>query len=408
MKIVSLEAENIKCLKAIEIKPDGNMVVIGGDNGNGKSSILDSIEYALGGSKHIPGQPIRNGQEKARIVLDLGDIQVIRTFTKNGTSLVVKSKEGATFPTPQAMLDKIVGNLSFDPSEFFRMDDKKRIETLKKLVGLDFTELNKSRKEAFDSRTDINRRGKELKAQYESISYCKDVPDKEVSVVALSNKLMSALAENQKLDDAKRSLEHNKLRIAKLDEQIKQITGEKTKIETYMIKDETTIKDFQKIDVSNIQSQINSAEEVNKSIRANDAKKLLEIALQELRGKSEAASLALINIDATKQQMLEKANFPIKGLAFDEEAVTFNGIPFDQISQGERIKVSVAMGLVMNPKLKILLIRDGSLLDEKNLAMVSKMASKMDAQVWIERVGKGKECQVIISDGEIVKETVNA
>jgi len=408
MKIVSLEAENVKCLKAIEIKPDGHMVVIGGDNGNGKSSILDSIEYALGGSKHIPGQPIRNGQEKARIVLDLGDIQVIRTFTKNGTSLVVKSKEGATFPTPQAMLDKIVGNLSFDPSEFFRMDDKKRIETLKKLVGLDFTELNKSRKEAFDSRTDINRRGKELKAQYESLSYCKDVPDKEVSVVALSNKLMSALAENQKLDDAKRSIENNRLRMAKLDEQIKQITAEKTKIETYMAKDETTIKDFQKIDVSNIQSQINSAEEVNKSIRANDAKKALEIALQELRGKSEAASLALINIDATKQQMLEKANFPIKGLAFDEETVTFNEIPFDQISQGERIKVSVAMGLVMNPTLKILLIRDGSLLDEKNLAMISKMASKMDAQVWIERVGKGKECQVIISDGEIVKETVNA
>lgn len=403
MKIVSLEAENIKCLKAIEIKPDGNMVVIGGENGNGKSSILDSIEYALGGSKHIPGQPIRNGQEKARIVLDLGDIQVTRTFTKNGTNLVVKSKDGATFATPQAMLDKIVGNLSFDPSEFFRMDDKKRIETLKTLVGLDFTELNKNHKEAFDTRTDINRRGKELKAQYESLSYCKDVPDKEVSVAELSKQLTDAIFKNQKLSNDKRSLENNQLRITRIDEQIKQLMEEKTKIESYVKKDRYTVEDLKEIDVSEIQNNINSAEEINKKVRANDAKRALETALQELRGKSEAISIALKGIDETKQQMMEKAKFPIKGLAFDEETVTFNSIPFDQISQGERIKISVAMGLVLNPKLKILLIRDASLLDEKNLEMVAKMAQKMDAQVWLERVGHGKECQIIISDGTIVK-----
>jgi DNA repair exonuclease SbcCD ATPase subunit len=200
MKIVSLEAENVKCLKAIEIKPDGNLVVIGGDNGNGKSSILDSIEYALAGGKHIPEKPIREGQEKARIVLDLGDLQVIRTFTKNGTNLVVKSKEGATFPSPQDMLNKILGNLSFDPLEFVRMDNRQRIETLKKLVGIDFTELNNRYKAAFDKRTDTNRRGKELKAQYDSLPFHKDVPDKEVSVSELSKQLTNALSANQKLN----------------------------------------------------------------------------------------------------------------------------------------------------------------------------------------------------------------
>jgi DNA repair exonuclease SbcCD ATPase subunit len=401
MKIVSLEAENVKCLKAIEIKPDGNLVIIGGNNGAGKSSILDSIEYALAGSKHIPDRPIREGQEKARIILDLGDIQVIRTFTKNGTNLVVKSKDGATFATPQDMLNKIVGNLSFDPSEFFRMDDKKRIETLKKLVGLDFTELTKNYKDAFDTRTDINRRGKELKAQYDSLSYCNDVPDKEVSVAELSKQLTDALMQNKRLDDLKRSLDNNELKITRVNEQIIQLMEEKAKIENFITSEKANIKKLKPIDVSEIQSRISSAEEVNKTIRANDAKKALETALQELRGKSEAISITLKGIDETKQQMMEKAKFPIKGLAFDEETVTFNGIPFDQISQGERIKISVAIGLVLNPKLKILLIRDASLLDEKNLEMVAKMAQKMDAQVWLERVGKGKECQIIISDGSI-------
>jgi len=407
MKIVSLEAENIKCLKAIEIKPDGHMVVIGGENGNGKSSILDSIEYALGGSKHVPGQPIRNGQEKARIVLDLGDIQVTRTFTKNGTNLVVKSKEGATFPTPQAMLDKIVGNLSFDPSEFFRMDNKKRIEILKKLVGLDFTELNKSHKEAFDSRTDINRRGKELKAQYDGLPFNKDVPDKEVSVAELSKQLTDALSSNQKLNEVKRSLDNNQSKIDNINKQIAQLTEERSKIETYINTEQSQLKKLKTVDVTEIQNQIASSEDINNKIRQNIKKNSLNVELEKLREESQSLSGELESITTSKNEMMEKAKFPIKGLAFDEETVTFNNIPFDQISQGERIKISVAMGLVLNPKLKILLIRDASLLDKKNLEMIAKMAEKMDAQVWLERVGTGKECQIVIQDGMIIQESVN-
>lgn len=403
MKIVSLEAENIKCLKAIEIKPDGHTVIIGGENGNGKSSILDSIEYALAGGKHIPEKPIREGQEKARIVLDLGGLQVVRTFTKNGTNLVVKSKEGATFSSPQAMLDKIVGNLSFDPSEFFRMDSKKRVETLKKLVGLDFTELNNKYKTAFERRTEVNRRGKELKAQYDSFPSHKDVPDKEVSVAELSKQLTNAVAENQKLDEAKRSLDHNKLRLTKIEEQIKQLTKEKESVESFINKEESTLAKIKRIDLSEIQDSINSAEDINNKIRENIKKLSLNVELEKLRDESQMLSETLGSIIVNKNELMEKAKFPIKGLSFDEETVTFNGIPFDQISQGERIKISVAIGLVLNPKLKILLIRDASLLDQKNLEMIAKMAEKMDAQVWLERVGKGKECQIIISDGAIVK-----
>ncbi len=407
MKIVSLEAENIKCLKAIEIKPDGNMVIIGGENEAGKSSILDSIEYALAGSKHIPEKPIRNGQEKARIVVDLDEIQVIRTFTKNGTNLVVKSKDGATFPSPQAMLDKLVGNLSFDPSEFFRMDDKERIEVLKKIVGLDFDELNKKYKEVFDQRTDINRRGKELKAQYDGLPFHKDMPDKEVSVAELSKQLTDALAVNQKLDEAKKSLDHNKLRLTEIEEQIKLLTKEKESRKSFIKKEESTLDKIQRIDLLEIQDSINSAEDINNKVRENIKKRSLNIELEKLRDESGNLSQELESITDTKKEMMENAKFPIKGLSFDEDTVMFNNIPFDQISQGARIKISVAIGLVMNPKLKILLIRDASLLDDKNLEMIAKMTAKMDAQVWLERVGRGKECSVIIEDGNILEHAEN-
>jgi len=403
MKIVSLEAENVKCLKAIEIKPDGNLVVIGGDNGNGKSSILDSIEYALAGGKHIPEKPIREGQEKARIVLDLGDLQVIRTFTKNGTNLVVKSKEGATFPSPQDMLNKILGNLSFDPLEFVRMDNRQRIETLKKLVGIDFTELNNRYKAAFDKRTDTNRRGKELKAQYDSLPFHKDVPDKEVSVSELSKQLTNALSANQKLNEVNRSFDNNKSKIDNINKQINQLMEERSKIEKYIDVEKKQLEKLKIIDTVEIQEKISSSEDINNKIRENIKKRSLNVELEKLRDESQSLSGELESITKNKNEMMEKAKFPIKGLSFDDNNVIFNNIPFDQASQGEKIKISTAMGLVLNPTLKILLIRDGSLLDAKNLEIVAKMAEKMDSQIWIERVGKGKECSVIISNGEIEK-----
>jgi len=106
-------------------------------------------------------------------------------------------------------------------------------------------------------------------------------------------------------------------------------------------------------------------------------------------------------IKAQTKAQLAAAKFPVEGLSFDEAGVLFNGIPFPQASAAEKLRVSVAMGIAMNPEFKVMLIRDGSLLDETNLATVAKMAAKSGAQVWIERVGKGKECQVIIEDGYV-------
>ena len=165
MKIVALEAENIKHIRAVSIEPDGSLVVIGGKNEQGKSSVLDSIQYALAGQASIPSQPIRSGQKKASIKLDLGDIEVFRTFTQKGTRLVVKNKDGSTFASPQTMLEKLLGNLAFDPLKFSRMGPKEQLETLKQVVGLDFDSLNVQYRQLFDKRTDINRQGKALKAR---------------------------------------------------------------------------------------------------------------------------------------------------------------------------------------------------------------------------------------------------
>lgn len=397
MKIVSLEAENVKHLRAVFIKPDGSTVIIGGDNEQGKTCVLDSIEYALNGAASIPPKPIRTGQEKARVVLDLGDLVVTRTFTAKGTHLTVKNKDGATFASPQAMLDKLVGELSFDPLAFSKMDTKRQSEVLKKLVGLDFDSLDIEYKDCFEKRTAINREGKALKASLDQMMKHDDVPDKEVYISELSKAYAKAVESNQEIIMKQCALEIEVKELAVLKKRVVLITKSiKSK--------EDTISSMEKMDSESIKARMDKAEQMNSQVRENRMYNEVDAQVSDLRKKSLALSDRIVYLVDKKDKLLAKAKFPIKGLAIDEDGVTFQDIPFVQCSSAQRIRVSVAIGLAMNPKLRILLIREGSLLDQKNLAVIAKMAEKSDAQIWIERVSKGKECQVIIQDGEIYSE----
>ena len=147
MKIVSLQAQNILRLKAIHIQADGKNVTLEGVNGSGKTSVLRCIEMGLGGKTLMAEKPIHDGETEGKIVLDLGDFVVTRTFGEGGkTSLVVSSKEGAKYPSPQAILDGLIGKLTFDPLEFSRMEPAKQNQTLKDLVGLDFSQIEMAKK----------------------------------------------------------------------------------------------------------------------------------------------------------------------------------------------------------------------------------------------------------------------
>src|SRR5690349_11343820 len=134
MKVIQLSAENFKRISAIDITPEGTLITLGGKNGAGKSSVLDAIAVALGGASLVPEEPIRQGESEGTVTVDLGEFIVTRKFTREvvrdlesegGTqygptrsTLVIKNREGLKYPSPQAMLDKLLGRLTFDPMAF--------------------------------------------------------------------------------------------------------------------------------------------------------------------------------------------------------------------------------------------------------------------------------------------------
>lgn len=416
MKIVQLTSENVKRIRAVTITPDGNLIVVGGDNGNGKTSVLDSIAMALGGGKLIPSQPVRRGQKHARIEVDLGDLIVERRFTSKGSTLMVMPKDGREpFKSPQGVLDKLVGKLSFDPLEFVTMKADAQLKTLKDLVGLDLSDLEQKRKALYDDRTLANAEVKMLEGQVDGLREHKDAPAEPVSIEDLLAEIDEAEAHNSEGAALQLSLEQNQASatrcetdIARLRERAMELKAEQVVYEASAARARERLADFEIKEVGALKEQIKTADEQNRKIQENESRKRLTTAMRKKSAEALNLTNKIEDVDAEKEQRLAEAEFPVPGLSFSEAGVLLSGLPFDQASSAEQLKVSIAMGIAMNPKLKVLLIRDGSLLDENSLAMVAKMAQDSDAQVWIERVSKGDECSIIIEDGMIQEKEEHA
>ncbi len=446
MKIIELRAENIKNLKVVSIRPDG-AVILEGKNGAGKSAILDSIYMALTG-KQIE-RPIRDGETRAEVTVNLGDIIVKRVFTEKNDRLEVVNKEGATFKSPQAMLNKLIGDLSFDPLSFAEKGKttagaREQRNILAALVGLDFTEANKRREQLYSERTIKNREIKggdpasfrptagtplpleALVGQMEKPA--EDTPRVEVSIADQVAKVTDLEKQRKSFDDYQEAyaeigmriqenqgdIEYNKQEIKALQEKIAELEDGITK-GSYQIeqlnKQRAALVKPQEITDEQIQQArktILDIEEINKKVRKAreyDAK------LAQLEAvKKEIAHIEdeMTKIDLEKQDRVNKAQFPIAGLAITDEYVTYKDKPFGQLSTGEQIRISTAVAMALNPQLKMIIIREGSLLDSAGMQEIVAMAQEKDYQVWCERVSDTQNMGIFIEEGEVKEEKKEA
>lgn len=413
MKIIELKAENVKRLTAVTIKPDGSLVVIGGQNGQGKSSVLDSIFYALAGKGALPPKPVRHGEKEATITLNLGDFIVTRIISPDGSSkLKLTGKDGGRYGNPQTILDALVGNLSFDPLAFSRMDPRKQVDTLKALVGLDFSEIDRKKVGATEDRVIVGREVKQLQGQLAGMPQHADAPAQEVNVSDLMEQYQAAQAANARAKQATDAVGLEERTVAQWEAKVKEKEMELEEAKRQVglwrkklaVVQEAAAKAVT-VDVTPIMAKIASADAENRKVRENASRARTAATLKAKEEEYAKWTRLLEEFDQTKQDALAAAKFPVAGLSFDETGVLVAGMPFQQASAAEQLKVSVAMGLSLNPKLKVLLVRDGSLLDEKSLATLAAMAEEAGAQVWVERVSDGDTGAIIIEDGEVLTKT---
>lgn len=416
MKIIRLQAENIKRLKAVEITPDpdGNLVIVSGRNEQGKTSVLDSIMYALGGAGTIPSQPVRQGEKEARVQLDLGDIIVTRNWTKQSMYLKVENGEGALYKSPQKLLDSLVGRLSFDPLEFSRLGAREQRATLLELAELpiNLDELAAKRRGLEEERRDHGRDLKKLQAQLEACPQPGVTPEaEEKSIAVLSQQLRAEQARMRTLDELKEALNNGREEQQHLRDRIKEYRDEIERIELKLGDFEAAIPAFEKSiaefppsQEEKIQAEIDSADEFNRKVR--QARRHVQVSGQVagLENKHGQAQAAINALDKGKAEALASAKLPIEGLGLEDDEVTFEGVPFDQLADSQKLRVSLAMAMALNPKLRVIRITNGSLLDSSSLAIVQEMIQDKDFQLWMERVDESGKVGVVIEDGMVKEE----
>lgn len=413
MRIVGLQISNVLRLSAVSIKPKGSKVIIAGKNGAGKTSILNAIEMALLGGRSIPAEPVRRGARKGDILLDLGDIVVERRFNAKGTTLVVRDQGGQELRSPQAVLDALCNRIMFDPLTFARAKPADQDKMLKEMLGLDFSELEADRATIYDGRTTMNRQLRDSEALYNAMPEHRGVPKEEISVADLAKQIATAQEHAHARRAAEAAVGRQQAEVERCSQEVGKLRAQLKAAEAKLFEEDEKYKAqleafaalAPNVDTSELQAKLDTAEATNAQVRANkDRAKAFE-GLQSLEKKIAEASESITVIDEKKQAMLAAAEFPVPGLGFDEAGPTLNGVPLEQASQAEKVKLSCAIGLKMNPKLKILLIREGVFLDDESLVFLEELAEEHDAQVWIELVKTDDPAAVMIEDGAVREAT---
>lgn len=425
MRIVRFSASNFKRLFAVAAELKDGVIKVTGKNSQGKSSVLDAIQAALGGKKASPEKPIRAGAEQAEVIIETEEFNVLKKWTaRGGETLVVEAKNGARFPAPQAFLDKLgTAGLGFDPLAFSRMAPKDQALLLRRLVGLDTTALDGQRARLYDERTRVNAECKTLEANWKSLP----VPDPpsgevgtEISIESLYVEREGALS-TKTLNDGKRSnlamltrqheLALNRLR--KAEQELAEAAEAKAEAERQAA-------DLVDPDVAVISAKIEEAKQHNATVqlRRRLAERHEQAKAQKADGEKKVAAkkaeadgitTKIAEIDAQKQKLLAEAKFPIDGMSVEGDQVLMRGVPFSQASSSEQIRVGLAMGAALNPKLRVILVRDGSLLDQDSLRVVEEWARVNDVQVFMECVTDGEVGDgIVIEDGAIKAEPVAA
>lgn len=428
LKIISLQAENIKRLVAVRIDPKGRALVeITGANGSGKTSVLDSIWWAIGGLANVQKSPIRRGQQKAKIRLDLGEFIITRTFARASdagdeftSAIAVESADGVRLSSPQRVLDSFYDALSFDPLEFARMKPRDQFDALRAMVpGADFEKLDGLNRTDFAKRTELNRQAKMKKAEAEAIGIPEAVPSERVDEAALVDEVASVGEHNAQIelrqgrretvvevaamlrnDAAALTAKARKMRedADAIDRSSAEKTAEAECLEKQLREAEPLPEPK---DAAEVRKRLEEAKRTNALIDKVARRKALQDEAEALEASTAVLTAAMEAREQEKCTAIANAKLPVDGLGFGDGHITLNGVPFDQASGAEQLRASMAIAMASNPRLRVIRCRDGSLLDEEGLRIVEEMAAGHDFQCWLERVDSTGKVGFALEAGEV-------
>ena len=416
MKVSTFRIENVKRVRTVEYEPAANgLTIIGGNNAEGKTSILDAIAWALGGAKYAPASPQREGSAlppHIKITMDNGII--VERKGKN-SDLTVTDPTGAR--AGQRLLDSFIEQLALDLPKFMNAGDKEKADTLLKIIGVG-DQLKQCDKEINSLYNQRHAFGQivEQKTKYamELPSY-PEAPLTPVSSLELIQKNAEILArngENQRKRNDLRELIASTARMkAEFDlkqERLTALMSEMQAMREAMEKNnhdieiaQKTVEELQDESTDEIQAMLHDIDATNTKVRANQEKERAKEESEGLRAQYDEMSSTLDDLRKKRTDLLNGADLPLPGLGVEDGCLTYKGHKWSDMSGSEQLIVATSIVRKLNPQCQFVLMDKLEQMDLATLQSFGEWLKSEGLQVIATRVSTGDECQIIIEDGMI-------
>lgn len=411
VKINELELENVKRIKAVKIEPTENgLTIVGGNNNQGKTSVLDAIAWALGGNKFKPSQPNREGSvlpPNLKITLNNG---LIVTRTGKNSSLKVTDPEGSK--SGQQILNKLIGEMALNVPKFMASTPKEKANYLLNILGIgeELTKLEMQERKIYDDRRAIGQIALRKQKYADELQDYPDTPKELVSASELIKQqqtIMAHNAENQRKRMNQKSIyQEYKAAEGNVIALEAQLTEAKRKFDKLTDDLETANKDIVDLvdeSTDELEENIKEIDAINVKVRANVDKERATKEAEEAQQKYEDKSLELKKVREEKMHLLDSVQLPLPGLSIEEGKIVFNGQEWDNMSGSDQLKVSTAIVRKLNPNCGFVLLDKLEQMDLDTLKEFGEWLESEGLQAIATRVSTGDECSIIIDDGYAIE-----
>lgn len=402
MKINQLEIENVKRIKAVKIEPSANgLTIIGGRNNQGKTSVLDSIAWVLGGDKFRPSQAQRDQSvipPNLRITMSNG--LVVERKGKN-SALKVTDPNGEK--GGQQLLNDFVEQFALNLPKFMESTSKEKAQILLKIIGIGdkLLTLEREEQEKYNERLTIGRIADQKEKYAKEQPAYNDAPVELVSVSDLIKKQQDILAQNGENQRKRERLHQLEQEDQRLMEQIQELLKKQEAVRADLSIARMNAKDLEDQSTAELERNISDIEEINRKVRANLDKEKAEDDAREYRRQYDQLSMQLDETRDAKNELLKSAELPLPELSIKEGELIYKGQQWDNMSGSDRLKVSTAIVRKLNPECGFVLLDK---LEQMDLEVLKEFGEWLEAeglQAIATRVSTGEECSIVIEDGYV-------
>lgn len=405
VRITSLELANVKRIKAVALDPaPTGLTVIGGKNGQGKTSVLHAIAWALGGEKFRPDAAKREGSvldPDLRVQLSNG-LTVIRKGAKSALTVVDESGRRSG----QQLLNEFVEVLALDLPKFLNVSDKERASILLGILGIQdqLDALEREERAAYDQRLQVGRDRDRARHYAEELPWNEGAPETEVSMADLTAEMEAAQAIISNNMQKRAELERLQNDAERLLEQIDEL---QERYQSILIAAKSLADEVQHLpvppDTDLILQRMKGVETTNAKVRENKAHLDADARAAALAEQYDELSSQVEDVRSRRMALLNGADMPLPGLSVQEGVLTYQGQPWSCMSSAEQLRAATAIVSRLKPECRFVLVDKLEQMDVDTLREFGAWAAQQGLQVIGTRVSTGDECSIIIEDGEVVE-----